>query len=292
MANPPRYELPEVHFQTWDSFRLGYVEHLTNMGIGREGSHLFRGHGDSGWRLETRFEREMRGIPGRRSKLKVELLKAFRIEMELANMSLLSRHPKEAKESAAAIGANASRVRASKDVEFGEWADWALGQHYGLPTPLLDWSKSPYVAAFFACEDAVARVKAVNRAEAKALQNRLAIFALRNDEKATVDLSRMGIELIEDANTENRRIRPQLGTFTFLRDGYSDLDQAIGDHCAAAGRPTSELILKFTLPYGEAFEALADLNRMDLNARRIYADLGGVCRAASLSVRLANLLAR
>ena len=268
MSGTPRYELPEIHFRTWDSFKLGFREHFSRSAHTAEARYVFRGQSDAQWRLQSKFDREMRNLRGDKPKLRGELLDEFRRQMNLANRSL---------------------PQPEGTAREQEVRQWALGQHYALPTPLLDWSASPYIAAFFACQGAVQRVNVSSQSEAAALLDRLAVFALRSDKAMIPVWKRIGVTLVDDKNPENQRIRPQLGMFSLLNDAVRDLDQAVGEYCAGRDRSTSDFILKFTLPYSAAFDALRDLDSMDLNPRRIYADLEGVSRAAALNFRLAKL---
>jgi hypothetical protein len=116
--------VPEPTVSSWKELR-DVLEDLASAGW------AFRGHSDAGWPLEsslTRYLTTFGGAPDKWLARETKILKTFKRKAHL----LLSGTP-----------------------ESDETLEWlALMQHHGAPTRLLDFTWSPYVAAFFALERA------------------------------------------------------------------------------------------------------------------------------------------
>ena len=114
-----KYEpVPADSTKTWDEFKRWVLsQKRRNSGL------IYRGHSDSAYTLQTSFHRH-----GRRD--------LFRY--------CLKDVPELTRTMSATIGRSFSLTDA---VEYGECL--YLAQHHGYPTPLLDWTESPYVATFF-----------------------------------------------------------------------------------------------------------------------------------------------
>jgi hypothetical protein len=159
-----------------------------------------------------------------------------------------------------------------------EYELWAVGQHYGLETPLLDWSYSPYVALFFAFESE-------DRPQEERNPYR-AIFLLNKTHVEAEDRC-PGVSILEPRKDDHGRLVNQAGLFTYSNYGEtleaslinSLTEEVLGDFLEGEEVSTlARYICKIYIPNVDRVSCLKHLRLMNVHHASLFPDLIGAAQ--------------
>lgn len=226
--------------KTWEEYKE-YVSDLS------ENKIIFRGQRKP-WKLRTAFHRRGRYV-----------LSTFLME----DVPLLHQH----------LSARTSHVF-HLEVPGENGAFLSLVQHHGYPTPLLDWTYSPYVAAFFAFRDIPKNEKTDDFV-------RILIF---DQKKWNSSWDEPAIRLINTAwpyfsifdllAIENERLLPQQSVTTVTN--LDDIELYIQ---TKETQQNCKYLTAIDIPTSERNKVMKELSFMGITAGSMFPGLDGACEA-------------
>jgi len=263
---------PEVTFRDWDHF-LRMVSSLT-VGSPFGTTYLFRGQSDAGWQLKPSLLRYLptNATPEEALTIERDSMRDFGSQAQLhVGTGFLPSGPATL-----------------------PWL--ALMQHYGCPTRLLDWTKSPFVAAYFAVEQGWDHDGAIWLFHARDMHARMSKDFADVNMKVEPEFSRYLTDPKAEPSLQtlfpNRlteRMVAQQGVFTFspfiLGKPDKIIEDALSPLCPREDR--GEVYHKVVVSRELKPKFLRMLRTMNVTAASLFPGADGLGRSVSEAVKLA-----
>ncbi|HWQ53405.1 MAG TPA: FRG domain-containing protein [Bryobacteraceae bacterium] len=191
-----------------------------------------------------------------------------------------------------------------RDDDDEEWL--ALMRHYGAPTKLLDWTKSPYVAAFFATADARntdSAVWAIDRVSVQEEARRM--LGVNQMSSISVPEHLLGLRYGPAASTPpvvvplwpfrmNERLTIQQGLFlsqNTLRWPFEACLKHVLRSASANRRLDRKWLRKLVVTKSARLQVLRELEMMNINYATLFPGLDGFARSLTIAMEIRTLAA-
>lgn len=228
------------------STQMTWIDFKKYISVKHKEGFLYRGQNQP-WKLQTSFHRTNR----------CELMYYYNADIPQLQRALSSK-------------INHVLTKSSPE-ELGAFLN--LAQHHGYPTPLLDWSQSPYIAAFFA-------FKGITETQSKKNPNkkvRIFIFDsykwINNVEQFSNFLACVPhITLLNLLAIENNRMVPQQATTTITN--IADIESFIKE---IEKSQNMEFLKVIDIPWSERNKIVKELTLMGITAGSMFPGLDGTC---------------
>lgn len=225
---------------------------------------LFRGHSSSEWMLETSLERfGQRDYPLGRYILRVrQCWPEFTSYQRSCNLSDSSLHLGNSKVSWDALVTNSELLSVMIHL-----------RHLGFPSPLLDWTRSPFIAAFFAYEQAKGDEDVA-----------LFVYRERDGNGKMFDQEGTNIQSIGPTIKTSTRHHSQQAEYTVCirksedREFFYSHESRFNELLSDPDPLPQDRLVKYVLPGSERKSVLNHLQLMNINAFTLFHSEEGLAK--------------